>query len=76
MMTITMKFPSPSTCRECEKWLRFLGNGQYGKPDDLSLMVNVRSEFRFGMLLDVLSRHVPPIDWERTEITGEGEWEL
>ena len=67
-MTVSMIFPSPSSAREAGKWLRFFTSGRYDQPNDLELVFQVSRPFLLQLLLDNIGRHIPPVDWERTEI--------
>ena len=74
-MTCTMKFPTESSAKEAGKWLRFFTGGVFSAPDRNTLMFTCRRVFVMELVLDNIRRHIPPFDWERTEITVNGEEE-
>ena len=76
MIDVVMKFPSPSSATEAGKWLRFFTSGRYEQPTALELVFKATRVFTLQLLLDNIARHIPPIDWERTEILINGEEEL
>ena len=68
MIDVTMRFPSPSSAKEAGKWLRFFTSGRYTQPSELELVFKVSRPFLLQLLLDNIGRHIPPKDWERTEV--------
>lgn len=75
MMTCTIKFPTESSAKEAGKWLRFFTGGFVSAPDRNTLMFTCRRFLVMDLVLDNIRRHIPPVDWERTEITVNGEEE-
>ena len=64
-----MTFPTESSAKEAGKWLRFFTSGRYTQPSELELVFKVSRPFLLQLLLDNIGRHIPPVDWERTEVT-------
>ena len=76
MMEITMTFPTESSAKEAGKWLRFFTGGVFSAPDRNTLMFTCRRVLVMNLVLDNIRRHIPPVDWERTEVLIDGEGEL
>ena len=71
MLTCTMKFPTESSAKEAGKWLRFFTGGVFSAPDQHTLKFHHSRVFIIQLTLENIGRHIPPVDWERTEVTIE-----
>ena len=71
MLTCTMKFPTESSAKEAGKWLRFFTSGRFTASDSYTLTFQCSRAFVLSLTLDNIGRHIPPVDWEQTEVTIE-----